>query len=58
MSVKGISGKVLVESDPKWAAVREQSRICLAEVGFDLAEWEAAEGLVISAEPCAGSDGG
>jgi len=58
LSVKGISGEVLVESDPTWAAVREQCRVCLAEVGFDLPEWEAAEALLIRAEPSAGSGGG
>jgi hypothetical protein len=58
LSVQGIASEVLVESEPSWAAVREQSRACLAEAGFDLPAWEAAEGLVISAEPVAGSDGG
>ena len=51
VGVEGTSNETLVESDPAWVAVREQSRVCLAVVGFDLPRWEAAEGLSKSAEP-------
>jgi len=41
----GKSNEALVERDPAWAAVREQTRVCLGVLGFDLSRWEAAEGL-------------
>jgi len=41
VNIEGTSNEVLVESDAAWGAVREQSQICLALVGFDLQEWEA-----------------
>lgn len=48
--VEGTSNDALVELDPAWAAVRKQSQICLAVVGFDLPKWEATEALSKSAE--------
>jgi hypothetical protein len=39
------SGEELVERDVAWRAVREHVARCLDIMGFDLREWEQAEGL-------------
>jgi hypothetical protein len=44
VTLEGMSNEVLVESDPAWAAAREQAKVCLDLLGFDLARWEAGEG--------------
>jgi hypothetical protein len=36
----------LVERDPAWGAIRQQTCVCLELLGFNLAEWERAEQLI------------
>ena len=47
-----------IESDPSWAAVREQCRVCLAQVDFDLPGWEANAGFSQSTERGAAANSG
>ena len=51
VDLAGVSNYALVESDPGWRAVREQSRACLDLLGYDLAQWEAANGFTGQASP-------
>jgi hypothetical protein len=49
VSLHNKTNQALIEHDPAWAAARQQARICLDLLGFDLREWEAGEGLIDSA---------
>jgi hypothetical protein len=58
LSIAGTSNELLVESDPSWAAVREQCRVCLALVDFDLPGWENNAGFSQSTERGAAAKSG
>ncbi len=34
----------LVHHNQLWKTLREAAKVCLAEIGFDLAQWEKGEG--------------